>query len=1009
MFNTLIVLRNESELDSDSRVRRKLRQMMEKVGMPAEEVFITSVETVERDIKAHTPYVVIPMGNEAFKSVYQDEEQRPVGILRGNILRSHLGPKVVPTWHPNFVYQNWSNQEMIEYDLRKAWATRETPFLPMRMGNNYSVCRTLEDLQVAKDYILAAKRVSFDIETEGFDLFDKDEILCVQFSTRKGEGIVIPLRGRWEVHTEDVYTKWQLDNYFWRFIEHEDGTIEKVLSKNEENKPQIVKPTFFAGDVVCSTPKLHEGPRKPKGHTCRGTLTNVWDGPMMPCQTTGRMSGKMVPFNYHEAYLAIREIMESDVVKVAHNGKFDVHGLEWQLGIQTRRFLIDTMLAYHQFHEERPHNLEFCRSRYTTMPKYDTELKSYVAAGKKGSFATVPNEVLWYYGAADADLELRLVDTLFEEIQLDNPENGMWLYDNIDMPYNRALVQIENNGMLVDKKRFAELVKVYDKAKVDLGHKLDVMCKAHGLTPLDAWNNSNTLRNFLFEYDYDMVVAKAVYHKCKEKTAHEHGDEEKYGCNKEGLTLFTPEVTRPMRGMGFPKYIGPQTDNDEQKTDKKAFTALQGWCHEDVLYKSFVNQHGDLIRTPSDKKLSERELKIRKWKSELLDLITHYKQAVQAKNLFLDGDPDKQTEGAQAMLKHIRYDGRIHCNYMQLATTARLSASGPNLQNIANEIKYFKGAGIRTMFVPPPGFSYLNADYSSQEMRILAYLANEQNLMDVFMLCQTCGENFNPTPEEPRRPFAFKVHRALTGHKAKDLHRATAALVFGVPYELVTDTQRTFAKRVNFGLNYGQGVRGLAEVTGLSITDAKKLIEDYMEAYPGIRVFQSTKRTMVYKGKKIPNAYGRWKHNYGIREMKAYLPQREYDKVASAMYRSCVNFPVQSTPADIMGNVAPALADVWGIEHEDWQDVESLVIAREICGGIHPAIALRDMNARMVNLVHDNTFWEVQTENVEEASRLIEMVSEGLPWEQLGWYLPVDLKVEPYWGFKEDEEEAAAA
>jgi DNA polymerase I-like protein with 3'-5' exonuclease and polymerase domains len=474
-----------------------------------------------------------------------------------------------------------------------------------------------------------------------------------------------------------------------------------------------------------------------------------------------------------------------------------------------------------------------------------------------------------------------------------------------------------------------------------------------------------------------------------------------------------------MRGIGFPKYIVATTDSDEQSTDKKAFTALLSWCKETVLYSTFTNEAGEFIRYATKKKMSEQEKGIRAWKSHILDLITHYKQAIQARNLFLDGNPDKKEEGAQAMLQHIRYDGRIHCNFMQLTTTARLSASGPNLQNIANEIAYFKGAGIRTMFVPAPGHDFIEVDYNSQEMRILAYLAGEQNLMDVFMVCATCGEDFNPTPTDPKRPFAFRGHRALLQHEAKDLHRATAALVFKVAYADVTDMQRTFAKRVNFGLNYGQGAKGLSEVTGLTLDEAKQLIEDYMEAYPGIRVYQSRKKRAVYKGENIPNAYGRWKHNYGVKEMQAFMPSgwqpkqaansaKSYDQTVASMYRGCVNFPVQSTPADIMGNVATALADVWGVEHEDWKEVESLVIAHDLVGE-HPSVWLRDRGIKMVNLVHDDVKMESPKGVSEEATKLIEIVMEGLPFRQLGWYLPVDSKISPYWGYKKDEEEMQTA
>jgi DNA polymerase I-like protein with 3'-5' exonuclease and polymerase domains len=462
-----------------------------------------------------------------------------------------------------------------------------------------------------------------------------------------------------------------------------------------------------------------------------------------------------------------------------------------------------------------------------------------------------------------------------------------------------------------------------------------------------------------------------------------------------------------MKGLGMPVWGVPVTDNDELKTDKKAFTALLAWCAEDVIY-TLSTVKGQPVRRPTKKPLSDRELKTRAWKREILNLILRYKQSIQARNLFLEGNPDKKSEGAQAMLKHIRSDGRVHCTYMQLTTTARLSATAPNLQNISNEDDidgYFYRFGIRTMFTAPEGYRFVEVDYSSQEMRVLAYLAEEHNLMDVFTVCQTCGEDFRPTESEPERPFAFKIHRAMTGHKAQDLHTGTAAKVFGVEYDKVTKQQRTFAKRVNFGLNYGQGSRGLAEVLGISLVAAQQVIDDYMAAFPGIRIFQANKKNNVYRGRKIPNGYGRWKHNYGVKEMKNYLPEREYEKTVSAMYRGCVNYPVQSTPADIMANVTIALTDVWGVEREDWQSVEAHAIAFDIMG-FNPATRLRDLGARCVNLVHDSQQWEISDGNYDECVGIIEKVMERLPFEQLGWYLPVDVTSGPYWGFHKEENAA---
>jgi DNA polymerase I-like protein with 3'-5' exonuclease and polymerase domains len=155
---------------------------------------------------------------------------------------------------------------------------------------------------------------------------------------------------------------------------------------------------------------------------------------------------------------------------------------------------------------------------------------------------------------------------------------------------------------------------------------------------------------------------------------------------------------------------------------------------------------------------------------------------------------------------------------------------------------------------------------------------------------------------------------------------------------------------------------------------------------------------LVWKGAKIPNGYGRWRHNYGVKEMKHFSDAFDYKTRVERMTRQCTNYPIQSTPADIAGNIAIALGDVWGVEYEDWKSVEAHVIAYDICGGIHPSIALRDMGVKMLNLVHDSGQFEVLLANLQEAAKLIELVMERLPWEQLKWWLPVDLKAGAYWG-----------
>lgn len=998
MVNVVIVLKEAQECSKGNRARLKLEQMLRKIGADLTQIVITYKEIADKVIEENKPNIIITMGTEAFKAFCPEE--KILGIKRGDFFQTASGIKLLATFHPNFLYQNWDNQEIIEYDLRKAWKASKTKEMPLLWGQDYFVCLTLEDVYKARDYLLNVDKFSFDVETEGFDIFDKDEILCIQFSSQEGEGIVIPLRGAWRRHPTAVYSDKQLEQGFWRFVEDEEGNTVKLLCKNEKGKPQIIKPIFAKDSIDCVNSQAHFTKTK---HICRGKLTDVWDGPLVNyyCNSySSRMCGKLVPETLIEVIKCIREILESNIPKIAQNGKFDIHAVHWQYGIITHNFIYDTMLAYHLYHENRPHRLEVIQARHSTMPQYKHLVKPYISPGVNGSYAEIPNNMLYWYSAMDADCEFRLIDPLLEEIEKDNPENGLWLFNNIDMPYNRALVQIENNGMLVDMDRFWELAKIYHTAIDNLKNKIDQFCDEHGLSRLEVYNNPNTLRPFLYDREYEIVTQKEKWHKCKKCK----GSDKSCDC-EEGKILVQPETVKIMRGMGLPTWCVPRTaKTDEEKTDKRAFTALKSWCTEDVLY-TINYKNGKAIRVPTKQKLSEKEIKQRSWKRDLLILISQYKQAVQARNLFLDGNPDKDIDGPKAMLAHVRDDGRVHCNFMQLTKTSRLSSSNPNTQNIANEDdegEIFYGYGIRTMFTALEEYELVEADYSAQEMRIVAYLSNDKNLLDIFFVCPECQEDFRPTKNDPERPWKFRTHCEETGHEAADLHRATAAKVFNVPYEEVTSHQRTFAKRVNFGINYVQSAKGLAEVLGISVSQAQKLIDDYFIAFPGIKSLQNSIRKATIRGEKIPNAYGRYLHNYGILEMKNFVDKKTYEQKVNALVRRSVNYPEQSSPADIIGNVAIALADVWGVEHEDWQNIEAHQLAYEICG-FNPATHLWELGVRTINLVHDSVLFEIPNNSKKESIDIITTIMERLPWIQLGWMLPVDVKSGPYWGYHEKD------
>jgi DNA polymerase-1 len=204
--------------------------------------------------------------------------------------------------------------------------------------------------------------------------------------------------------------------------------------------------------------------------------------------------------------------------------------------------------------------------------------------------------------------------------------------------------------------------------------------------------------------------------------------------------------------------------------------------------------------------------------------------------------------------------GRVHTSYHQaVAATGRLSSTDPNLQNIP--IRSPEGRRIRQAFIAPNGWLLLAADYSQIELRIMAHLSEDAGLLRAFAADQ-------------------------------DIHRATAAEVFGVPPEQVSGDQRRSAKAINFGLIYGMSAFGLARQLGIERGAAAKYVELYFARYPGVRRYMDETRARAKRDGYVETVFGR----------RLYLPEinsrnRQLQQYAE---RSAINAPMQGTAADII-------------------------------------------------------------------------------------------------------------
>ncbi|AXK39263.1 DNA polymerase I [Crenobacter cavernae] len=209
----------------------------------------------------------------------------------------------------------------------------------------------------------------------------------------------------------------------------------------------------------------------------------------------------------------------------------------------------------------------------------------------------------------------------------------------------------------------------------------------------------------------------------------------------------------------------------------------------------------------------------------------------------------------------IRADtGRVHTNYSQaVAITGRLSSSDPNLQNIP--VRTAEGRRVREAFVAPKDHAIVSADYSQIELRIMAHLSGDENLLAAF-------------------------------RDGEDVHKATASEVFGVGLDAVTSEQRRYAKTINFGLIYGMGVFGLASQLEIERSAAQAFIDRYFMRYPGVARYMEETRTRAREQGYVETVFGRRLY---LTEIKASNQARR-----AGAERAAINAPMQGTAADLI-------------------------------------------------------------------------------------------------------------
>jgi DNA polymerase-1 len=263
--------------------------------------------------------------------------------------------------------------------------------------------------------------------------------------------------------------------------------------------------------------------------------------------------------------------------------------------------------------------------------------------------------------------------------------------------------------------------------------------------------------------------------------------------------------------------------------------------------------------------------------------------------------------------------GRVHADFRQIgAPTGRFSCSNPNIQQVPHAIEY------RRCFRAPEGRKLIIADYSQIELRILADFSGDKGFIEAF-------------------------------RSGADLHRVTAAQVFGVGLDQVSSEQRTFAKRLNFGVVYGIGAQRFAMLTGMSQTEAESVLRRYFATYPQLDQFLRDVANRAVRERSVRTASGRLvKFNFDPADKQA----------VSGAQRNGKNAPIQGTSADILKRALRLLHD-----------------------------RLRGTGARIVNIVHDEVVVEADAPNAEDTVKIVDEALTAAGEEYVS-AVPVKVEVE---------------
>lgn len=493
----------------------------------------------------------------------------------------------------------------------------------------------------------------------------------------------------------------------------------------------------------------------------------------------------------------LRPLFENDATLKIAQNAKYDYSMLMRYGMEVSYPLFDTMIAHYLLEPEQPHNMDYLSEIYLNYRPIPTS--ALIETGKKKKEAEESLDLFAMMEAAEEEEKPKTMrDCPVERV-------AEYCCEDSDVTYQLAQ---KFKALLQEQK----LMKLFTEVEMPLVRVLanmeltGVRCDVAALTE-----------------------SKAIL------------EEELKRLEKE-MTLIAGHPFNPLS----PKVVG-QVIFDELRLDPKAKARSTA---EEVLQQLIIKVKGETLKvkrpTGDEGETIEEEFD----KSLILEDILSYRGIRKLLGTYIEALPEEINPAT----------GRIHCQFNQAVTaTGRLSSSNPNLQNIP--IRDAMGRELRKAFIPDEGEVFFSADYSQIELRLMAHLSQDKNMIAAFL-------------------------------EGDDIHRATAAKIYHLPLEEVSKLQRTKAKTANFGIIYGISVFGLASRLNIPRSEAKELIDGYFETYPRIKEYMDECIALAREKGYVETLFGRKRMLKDIHSANATV--RGYAE------RNAINAPIQGTAADII-------------------------------------------------------------------------------------------------------------